>query len=216
MGSIISWNSLPDHYKPINEGECVGVRPLPDKKKSIEEVYHQILGNGNDYLKVAALLDIPPLVKDRFPDFIKETENMIPLLEKCHWLKKDPVLKRLSLMDLMVVAEVTREEAYDAGHVLFKAGDVADALYLIIEGRINVLDSEGNKIISPKAPVPIGERAMVYGSIRRVTVKCAEACRALIISSDDVDDILEKIPHLYKYLVIWLLNYDAEDNYLLG
>jgi CRP-like cAMP-binding protein len=135
---------------------------------------------------------------------------MIPTLEKTQFLKNVPLFRGFSTMDLLIVAQIAKQSSFHAGHTLFQYNDPGDALYIILEGQVEIRNAEGHRISLIKTPQSFGEVALLDKSGRAATATCMDDCRMLMISSDDFQDILEDYPNLYKNIILILTKWLRE------
>ena len=195
----------------FEDGFLSRVGYLPGPHLTVEDVYEQILMQSNHWLEVSAILDVPPNMQKRFRPVLEEIEDMIPVLEKIHFLRKVSLFRGFSITDMIIMAQIAREVGFEAGHVLFRAGDPGDALYLLLEGKVDIVNENGNLLVSVGPPGCFGEVAVLDKKGRSATAKCVEDCRMLMIASNDFQEILEEYPALYKNIVYLLTSWLRED-----
>jgi len=183
--------------------------------KGIENVYEKIFQGQDYWLKLSAVWGMPRAIRGRFEKFLSEVEAMMPLLEKFHLIKDSPMLKGLSMMELMMFAEFMEIVDFRAADYVFKIGDPANALYRILEGKAELLDENQKRVDLLEAPFGIGFGFIIRKSVRRYALKCVEDCRMLKISSDDFNEILELNPRVYKNIFEILLSMVDKDIYKL-
>ena len=133
----------------------------------------EILAQGNHWLGVSAILDVPAGMQTRFARLSEEMKDMIPVLEKVHFLRKVPLFRGFSITDMIIMAQIAQEVSFEDGHVLFKYGDIGDALYLLLEGQVNIVNENNKLLVSVKPPDCFGEiavldkkRAVRHGCLR--------------------------------------------------
>jgi len=85
----------------------------------------------------------------------------------------------------------TEERALDAGALLFTAGDVGDAMYVVLDGELSV---EHGPTLAASAVV--GEMALVDAAPRARTVRAITSARVLAIRRDDFQRALRRWPDL--------------------
>jgi CRP-like cAMP-binding protein len=158
---------------------------------------------------------MPREISGRFEKFLLEVEAMMPLLEKFHLIKDSPMLKGLSMMELMMFAKFMEIVDFRAAEFVFKIGDPVNALYKILEGKAELLDENQTRVDLLKAPFGIGFDFIIRKSVRRYALKCIEDCRMIKISSDDFNEILEMNPRIYKNIFEILLSMVDKDIYRL-
>jgi hypothetical protein len=179
------------------------------------EVYERIFQGQDYWLKLSAVWGMPRDIRERFEKFLMEVEAMMPLLEKFHLIKDSPMLKGLSMMELMMFAEFIEIVDFRAADYVFKIGDPANALYRILEGKAELLGEDQKRVDLLEAPFGIGFGFIIRKSVRRYTLKCIEDCRMIKISSDDFNEILEMNPRVYKNIFEILLSMVDKDIYRL-
>ena len=80
-----------------------------------------------------------------------------------------------------------------AGRELFHEGDVADVMYLLVEGIVDIL--VGNTKVEMATPgILFGEMALVDNSVRSATVICQTPCRLLTIGQNQFDFLVRDEP----------------------
>jgi cGMP-dependent protein kinase len=79
------------------------------------------------------------------------------------------------------------ESQFAAGETIFTAGQVADRLYFIRQGRVTVLASDGSTIATAGQGDSFGEQAFLRGGIRGATVVATEAVTCIVISGEDAN-----------------------------
>ena len=183
--------------------------------KDVEDVYERIFQGQDYWLKLSAVWGMPRAIRGRFEKFLLEVETMMPLLEKFHLIKDSPMLKGLSMMELMMFAEFIEIVDFRAADYVFKIGDPANALYRILEGKAELLGEDQKRIDLLEAPFGIGFGFIIRKSVRRYTLRCVEDCRMIKISSDDFNEILELNPRVYKNIFEILLSMVDKDIYRL-
>ena len=183
--------------------------------KNVEDVYERIFQGQDYWLKLSAVWGMPLAIRGRFKKFLLEVEAMMPLLEKFHLIKDSPMLKGLSMMELMMFAEFMEIVDFRAADYVFKIGDPANALYRILEGKAELLDADQKRVDLLEAPFGIGFGFIIRKSVRKYALKCIEDCRMLKISSEDFNEILESNPRVYKNIFEILLTMVDKDIYRL-
>ena len=195
----------------FEDGFFYDVAPLPGPPLQVEDVYDHIVTCGNHWLRVSAIPDMPSSTKDRFDSVLKETKDMIPILERIYFLRDVPLFKGFSIMELNIIAQISKEVEFEVGHVLFRAGAPGDALYIILEGRVDIVDESGRRLTTLEPPRSFGEVALLDNGGRTATAICMDHCRILKISSNDFQEILEEYPSLYKNIVYILAGWLREE-----
>jgi signal-transduction protein with cAMP-binding, CBS, and nucleotidyltransferase domain len=98
---------------------------------------------------------------------------MMTAVERVLILRGADLLKDLGPRHLLRLAEVVREIEIDAGDTLYVESDAADALYLVVEGRVRL--AERGRTMSEVGPgEAFGTWALVDDSERGHRAECAE------------------------------------------
>lgn len=179
----------------------------------VEDVYDRIFQGQDYWLKLSAVWGMPRNLSRHYSPFLTEINAMMPLLEKFHLIKDSPLLKGLSMMELMTFARFMEIVEFGKSEYVFKIGDPADAIYKILEGKAELLDTQHRRIEILEDGIGIGFSFIIRKSIRNYSMRCIEDCRMLKISSDDFNEILELNPRIYKNLFEILLSMVDKDIY---
>lgn len=116
---------------------------------------------------------------------------MYSTLEKVLLLKRAPLFERVAGEDLAPLARVAETERLNLGDTLFKEGDVADALFLIVRGRVRV-ERGGREVAVLGAGEALGEMAVLDRVPRSATATALEETEVLCIASDEFYESLHE------------------------
>ena len=183
--------------------------------KDIEDIYEKIFQGQDYWLKLSAVWGMPRSISERFEKFTLEVEAMMPQLEKCQLIKDSPMLKGLSMMELMMLAEFMEVADFRAADYVFRIGEPTNALYKILEGKAELLDQDQRRIQLLEPPFGIGFGFIIRKTVRSYDLRCIEDSRMVKITSDDFNEILELNPRIYKNIFEILLSMVDKDIYRL-
>ena len=119
------------------------------------------------------------------------------LKEEVELLQRIPLFQHIEPAKLKLLAFTSERVAFEAGHVLFKEGDMGDAAYIIMEGAAEVT------VASPAGPVVVanlgrnafvGEIAILCDVPRTATVKAKERLVCLRISKELFLRLINEFP----------------------
>jgi len=97
------------------------------------------------------------------------------------------------------VAGLLREIAVEKGETVYRAGEDADALYIVASGAVDVLD--GKQLIARYGPGEVfGESVLIAGERRLVTTCVALDAILLVLPRESLARILERHPALHERL----------------
>ncbi|MEP7117093.1 MAG: cyclic nucleotide-binding domain-containing protein, partial [Acidobacteriota bacterium] len=92
-----------------------------------------------------------------------------------------------------------------AGTIVFKQGDAADAVFQVIEGRIqlSMLSSSGrNAIVATLGPGSfLGEVMLLESSLRTHTATAVTACRLVAIAPEEMRELLHSHPDVESQFI---------------
>src|SRR5215470_8109484 len=108
-----------------------------------------------------------------------------------------PAFRGLGEAERKQAAGFFREIALEKDAVVYRAGDAADTLYLLVSGAVDVL--HGDEIIARYGPGEVfGEAAVFAGERRAVTTRVALDAVLLVLPRDSIDRLLELHPLLHQ------------------
>ena len=114
---------------------------------------------------------------------------MLTLVEKVLFLQEIDVFQNTTTEDLSYIAAITEEVVYEKNRDIFKEGDASDALYLIVEGKVQ-LHRSGQSVMIAKEKDAFGTWALFDDEPRVVTATTLEDCVLLCIYKEEFYDLL--------------------------
>lgn len=112
---------------------------------------------------------------------------MLTPVERVLILKSADLLKDVGPRRLLELAEVAREVEISKGETLYKEDDPADALYMVVEGRVRIVTGERTSEVGPGEA--FGTWALVDDSGRGHRAECIEDGRMLALHRDEFYDV---------------------------
>jgi CRP-like cAMP-binding protein len=130
-------------------------------------------------------------------------------IEKMMLIRQVPIFAELDAEDLEELASIVEERRINAGKELFREGDVGDAVYLIVKGRVRVFVGGGDrpeKTINELGPgACIGEMAVLDASPRSASVRTLEPTRTLRVPGEEFKRVMSERPELSEAIVAELV-----------
>ncbi len=120
----------------------------------------------------------------------KETA-MHSTVEKILFLKTAPLFEQVSGEDLAPMARVATEESYAASESIFAEGEMGDALFVILSGKV-ALTKADEPIATLGSGEAFGEMAVLDASPRSATATAATDAELLRIGSEEFYEILHE------------------------
>ncbi len=116
-------------------------------------------------------------------------QGTLTTLEKVIFLKSVDIFKHATIEELGGVAALTEEAHFNPGETIFRGGEPADAMFVVLRGRAVV---EGNG----KVLRELGER-QAFGTVAALdfkpaihTVRAIDHVMALKLNAQDLQDLL--------------------------
>jgi CRP-like cAMP-binding protein len=112
---------------------------------------------------------------------------MLTTVERVLILKSADMLKDVGPRRLVDLAKVAREISISAGETIYGEEDPADALYMVVEGRVRIVT--GDRISEVGPGEAFGTWALVDDSARGHRAECTEDGRTLALHRDEFYDL---------------------------
>lgn len=112
------------------------------------------------------------------------------VLERILLLSRQPLFDALSTEELHRVAEVLIEESYTVGDELYRPGDPADRLWLLVSGRVRIQD---NGRLHGDGEL-LGEAALFSQRGHHRTARCEADSELLALRRDDLEELIHDVP----------------------
>ena len=122
------------------------------------------------------------------PDAGSPEIPLLTLVERVLLLADVPLLAETRSVDLTPLAAAAREVAVARDETVYAAGEVADTLYVVIEGRVR-LDRDGRTEEIGRGSA-FGAWAIFDGAPRIATATALEPSRLLSIDEDSFIDVM--------------------------
>ena len=123
-------------------------------------------------------------------------------------LAEIPLFEGLSDADLAIIAQRVRQPRYKEGHTVFHRHDPGVALYIIISGKVKIHNETpdgADCIIAILSEGDFfGDLAVIDGEARSADATTLDATELLMLTRDDLHDILERYPRISLHLLVTL------------
>lgn len=111
-------------------------------------------------------------------------------------------LKRISVLDNLTPAmlekmrPLTQLNIFGEGHVIFEAGQEADAFYMLLKGKV-ILEVEASEVImisldAVKPGYSFGWSALLPGSKYNAYAICVDPCETMVVPGAEFLELLDK------------------------
>lgn len=129
---------------------------------------------------------------------------MTTTVERAIAFRDVEAFRAVPIEQLAHIAAVAREEIFPAGATLFREGDPAGSLYVILEGNIR-LEHDGKTFGEATAGEPLGTWSLFDDHPRRATAHVVDETIALVVERDDFYDVLSEHIEITRTLVQYLV-----------
>lgn len=143
------------------------------------------------------LLDRASTPDGQAPD--AESEDMDPL-EKIFLLQNVDVLRDVRSAHFALLASIAEEVEAEPGTTLLTLGDPPDALFVVVEGRVE-LESDDGQVLVAEAGRPFGTWALIDQAPSLVTARVTAPSVLVRIRRTDFHDLLVDYPELATELL---------------
>lgn len=129
----------------------------------------------------------------------KEEIDMISemmITDKILHLKKIDIFKQLSVNELAAIASATSKEVHAPGEIIFREGDVAETMYLIISGEMATLKNGTEMVGTLTAGESFGTMALLLDEPRLLTVQAETESQLLVLHKRDFKEIVREYPQI--------------------
>ncbi len=132
-----------------------------------------------------AALRLPSLLFSRNQDQQRLTdERIVPL-------SRSPLFDHRGPAELeAIIGDVSLRDAA-MGEIVFNVGDAGDALYIVAEGGVKLIDPSGHVLGELGHGEAFGEMALIAGRARNATVEALRQTRLLVIGKAAFDRLVE-------------------------
>jgi ATP/ADP translocase/HEAT repeat protein len=126
--------------------------------------------------------------------------EMISNVEKVLFLKKIDLFRRIRGDDLARIANIAEEISFNDQEMVFGEGDLGDALYLVVTGKVKIHKGETQLALLGERQC-FGEISILDSEPRSASVTAVEPLLALKIRRDDFSEIMAQKPEIAQGVV---------------
>lgn len=114
---------------------------------------------------------------------------MLTVIEKVIFLQDIDIFQFTATEDLAHLAAITEEMEIGADETLFKEGDISDAMYMVVKGKVGLARKDQEVMVAEDKDF-FGTWALIDDEPREVTAVTIEECHLLKIHKADFIDLL--------------------------
>jgi CRP-like cAMP-binding protein len=116
------------------------------------------------------------------------------LIEKAFFLKKVRLFSELDLELLLSIAEKMHDDDYDASEKVFTNGQVANRIYFIAQGNVQLSDSRMRPLAELSAGEFFGDESLFNDAPRTYMASCKTDSLLLTLSRSHLLSIISECP----------------------
>jgi CRP-like cAMP-binding protein len=114
---------------------------------------------------------------------------MVELLDRILFLKGIEIFSEIPSESLMPLAQVAKEESFEAGDTIIQEGEMGNCLYVIVDGDIDVTVGD-KKVATRRDRECLGEMSLLDSEPRCASAIAASNVVTLRIAQEDFYDLL--------------------------
>jgi hypothetical protein len=130
----------------------------------------------------------------------EEQNDMYSILEKTIILKSIDLFSQIPSHILTKIGKISSEINYDKGFEIFKKGDFGDSLFVIVKGKINIIQDHNSIAILEEGSC-IGEMALLDHEPRSADALTMTDVVLLQIDQSSFYDLMAKSPDIMKQII---------------
>lgn len=155
-----------------------------------------------------------------YPEAGPEEAQRLEVAKRVAALEAIGLFGALTAPELQALAAAVRPCLYVGGDRLFRQGDPADCLFVLVRGKLGVFDEQHarggrNRLATIEPPGYVGEMGLLTGQPRAATVMADEDCECLRLDKAAFDAILRSRPEIVDELSRTLARRQAENDAML-
>lgn len=132
-------------------------------------------------------------------------ERLKEIAQFADLLRRVSIFQPLNADDLLDLAALLQLKDYDYGFPIIQQGQPGTGLYVILEGRVEVIDEDGVLLNEMRAGDVFGEMSLLSEDVVSAAIFSAEPCKVAALNQKNFRHILNRFPTLqiffYKLLV---------------
>ncbi|MDF1563405.1 MAG: cyclic nucleotide-binding domain-containing protein [Deltaproteobacteria bacterium] len=125
---------------------------------------------------------------------------MLTTVEKVLFLKSIDLFARIPGEDLAQISVITEEVTFEDGEAIFEEGELGDALFLVVSGKVKV-HKGSREVARLGAGECFGEMAILDSAPRSASVSAIDDVDCLKIAREDFYDILGEKPEIAQGII---------------
>ncbi len=118
----------------------------------------------------------------------------LTLIEKAFFLKNISLFNDLDLDLLVTIADKMQQDIYDKNEKVFEIKQIANRLFFIARGSVNILDQSNKVIASLEKNSFFGDESIFNNNPRSYSVVCSDDSLFLTLTKTNLYNIISECP----------------------
>ncbi len=199
---VLVWIDQPQESEPIKSAINFHIESeLRHHNIEIPYPHREIRIQNLDALKK---LTTDPPESQNSPTAITETKKVQRMATKRalrDLLRKITYFEGCTDLELRSLIEQGYRQSVQSGEVIFKEGEMGDALYIVLSGSVEVISLRtGQYINTCKEGDFFGEIAVLMGTVRTATVRALQDTTLFVVNHDHLQKFLKNHPNLAEQI----------------
>lgn len=163
---------------------------IPKPLRAKVRAYYRYLWEGrHGYEDRTVLATLPPSLRAK-----------VVLALHAELIDRVPFFRGAERQSVEAIVLAFKPRVVVPGEILFRAGDPADALYVIQRGIVDVIAASGVVIATLGEGDFFGEMALLDHAPRNATVRATDYCDLFVLEREAFDLVLERHPDFARYI----------------
>lgn len=174
------------HHSTRTQGDTFGEGALLNKSET-----------NTSTIKCVTPVHAIEISRQYFEKFLNNGEDMNA---KIHLSEKDKTRKRERAVRLLRNQPQMNERTLQQGEAVFPVGDTGDDLFILEDGKADVVVDNGKQVFSLEPGEMCGDHSVAFGRPRNTSAICAskDGCRFRMLKKADFERVLEQNPWWVK------------------
>jgi CRP/FNR family cyclic AMP-dependent transcriptional regulator len=121
-------------------------------------------------------------------------------------LAESPLFANLFPIELSLLADLVNEREYRTGDEIFQQGQPGDAVFVIVEGEVEIMGQPPQGMARPlavlKAPEFFGEMSLIDKQYRSATARAKTDVRLLQLTNDNLHIFAKNYRNGFTWIVV--------------
>ncbi|MBK8753493.1 MAG: cyclic nucleotide-binding domain-containing protein [Candidatus Competibacteraceae bacterium] len=162
--------------------------PKPLRVK-VRAYYRYLWESRHGYEDRTVLATLPPILRAK-----------IVLALHAELIDRVPFFRGAERRSVEAIVLAFKPRVAVPGEILFRAGEPADALYVIQRGAVDILTATGAVIATLHSGDFFGEMALLDHAPRNATVRATDYCDLFVLAREAFDPILDRYPDFARHI----------------